>query len=53
MYQHNQRKELIVTTTENIPGHQYEIIGEIFGVTTQSKNAISNFSAGIKKYFWW
>ena len=51
MYQYNQRKELIVTTTENIPGHQYEIIGEIFGVTTQSKNAISNFSAGIKNIF--
>ncbi|QNQ81969.1 heavy metal-binding domain-containing protein [Lactobacillus sp. PV012] len=40
--------KLLVTTTENIPGKEYEIIGEVFGVTTQSRNAISDFGAGLK-----
>ena len=30
-------REILVTTTENIPGKKYEIIGEVFGLTTQSK----------------
>lgn len=37
-----------MTTTENIPGRQYEIIGEVFGLTTQSKNVFSNIGAGLK-----
>ena len=40
--------DILVTTTENIPGKDYEIIGEAFGVTTQSRNAISDFGAGLK-----
>ena len=40
--------DILVTTTENIPGKDYEIIGEVFGVTTQSRNAISDFGAGLK-----
>ena len=40
--------QILVTTTENIPGRKYEIIGEVFGVTTQSKNAIRDFGAGLK-----
>lgn len=40
--------EMLVTTTENIPGKNYEIIGEVFGVTTQSRNMISDFGAGLK-----
>lgn len=40
--------DILVTTTENIPGKNYEIIGEVFGVTTQSRNAISDFGAGLK-----
>ena len=40
--------EMLVTTTENIPGRQYEIIGEVFGLTTQSKNVFSNIGAGLK-----
>ena len=40
--------EMLVTTTENIPGKNYEIIGEVFGVTTQSQNMISDFGAGLK-----
>ena len=41
-------EQILVTTTENIPGKKYEIIGEVFGVTTQSKNAIRDFGAGLK-----
>ena len=37
-------REMLITTTENIPGRKYEIIGEVFGLTTQSKN----FGAGLK-----
>ncbi|WP_461214692.1 heavy metal-binding domain-containing protein [Lacticaseibacillus sp. GG6-2] len=40
--------EMLVTTTENIPGRHYEIIGEVFGLTTQSKNVFSNIGAGLK-----
>ncbi|MGQ5709087.1 heavy metal-binding domain-containing protein [Lactobacillus sp. PSON] len=39
---------ILVTTTERIPGKDYEIIGEVFGVTTQSRNAISDIGAGLK-----
>ena len=35
-------------TTENIPGYKYEVIGDVFGVTTQSKNVVSDFGASIK-----
>ena len=41
-------QEILITTTENIPGRHYEIIGEVFGLTTQSKNVISNIGAGLK-----
>lgn len=34
--------------TENIPGHPYEVIGEVFGLTTQSKNLVRNIGAGLK-----
>lgn len=40
--------DMLITTTEKIPGHDYEIIGEVFGVTTQSKNVFSNIGAGFK-----
>ena len=41
-------KEILISTTENIPGRSYEVIGEVFGVTTQSKNMFSNFGASMK-----
>lgn len=41
-------KEMLVTTTEKIPGHNYEVLGEVFGVTTQSKNVFSNIQ---KRFF--
>lgn len=40
--------EILVTTTENIPGKEYEVISEVFGLTTQSKNMIKDFGAGLK-----
>lgn len=40
--------DILVTTTEHIPDQNYEIIGEVFGVTTQSRNAISDIGAGLK-----
>lgn len=40
--------KMIVTTTEKIPGHNYEVIGEVFGVTTQSKNLFKNIGASLK-----
>ena len=40
--------KMLVVTTENIPGRKYEVIGEVFGVTTQSKNFASVFGAGLK-----
>ena len=39
---------MIVTTTERIPRKEYEIIGEVFGLTTQSKNAFSDIGASLK-----
>ncbi|GKQ42804.1 UPF0145 protein [Companilactobacillus sp. RD055328] len=41
-------EELLVTTTETIPGKEYEIIGEVFGLTTQSKNVFKNIGASFK-----
>lgn len=41
-------EEILVTTTENIPGKEYEIIGEVFGLTTQSKNVFKNIGASFK-----
>lgn len=40
--------EILVTTTENIPGKDYDVIGEVFGLTTQSKNIVRNIGAGLK-----
>jgi len=40
--------DILITTTEKIPRHDYEVIGEVFGVTTQSKNVFSNIGAGFK-----
>ena len=39
---------MIATTTERIPGREYEVIGEVFGVTTQSRNMFSDVGAGLK-----
>ncbi|MCT3348688.1 hypothetical protein EFS61_08130 [Lactobacillus hominis] len=39
---------MLVTTTENIPGKKYEVLGEVFGITTQSRNVFSNLGANLK-----
>ncbi|CAK8053950.1 heavy metal-binding domain-containing protein [Eupransor demetentiae] len=38
---------MLISTTENI-GKDYEVLGEVFGVTTQSRDMFSNFGAGLK-----
>ncbi|MFD1417915.1 heavy metal-binding domain-containing protein [Companilactobacillus keshanensis] len=43
-----EKSEILVSTTEHIPGVEYEIIGEVFGITTQSKNVVKNIGAGLK-----
>lgn len=30
-------EEMLVTTTEHIPGKEYQVLGEVFGLTTQSR----------------
>jgi len=40
--------KMLVTTTEQIPGQPYTVIGEVFGLTTQSKNLVRNIGAGLK-----
>lgn len=39
---------ILITTTENIPGKHYEVLGEVFGLTTQSKNVFKNIGASLK-----
>lgn len=39
---------MLVTTTEKIPGQEYEVLGEVFGLTTQSRNLVKNIGAGLK-----
>lgn len=39
---------MIISTTEHLPGHQYRIIGGIFGITTMSPNMFSNLGASLK-----
>ncbi|MHC5564996.1 heavy metal-binding domain-containing protein [Pediococcus acidilactici] len=41
-------EEMLVTTTEHIPGKEYQVLGEAFGLTTQSKNLVRNIGAGLK-----
>ncbi|MCI1276858.1 MAG: heavy metal-binding domain-containing protein [Pediococcus acidilactici] len=41
-------EEMLVTTTEHIPGKEYQVLGEVFGLTTQSKNLVRNIGAGLK-----
>lgn len=41
-------KSILIVTTENIPGKKCQALGEVFGVTTQSKNVFRNIGAGIK-----
>ncbi|WP_157052285.1 heavy metal-binding domain-containing protein [Lacticaseibacillus brantae] len=40
--------DILISTTENIPGKTYTVIGEVFGLTTQSKNVVSDIGASLK-----
>ncbi|GFZ26651.1 heavy metal-binding domain-containing protein [Lactobacillus corticis] len=39
---------MLVVTTNNIPGKEFEVLGEVFGVTTQSRNVASDMLSGLK-----
>ena len=39
---------MIITTTENIPNQQYEVIGLVQGSTVQTVNALRDIGAGLK-----
>ncbi len=41
-------EKFIITTTEHIPGKEYEVLGEVFGLITTSKNVFRNIGAGLK-----
>ena len=41
--------QILVVTTENVPGFKVsKVYGEVFGVTTRSRNMFSNMGAGLK-----
>ncbi len=39
---------MLITTTEQIPGREYEILGIVKGATIQSKHIGKDFGAGLK-----
>jgi uncharacterized protein YbjQ (UPF0145 family) len=40
---------MLITTTNDIPGHEItDVYGEVFGLTVRSRNALSQFGAGLK-----
>jgi len=39
---------MIITTTERIPGHEYEILGIVSGNTVRSKNIGKDIMSGLK-----
>lgn len=46
---HHVDGQILLTTTELIPDHDYTIIDEVFGVTTQSQNVIADLGASVKQ----
>lgn len=41
--------QVLVVTTNEVPGHEVvEIYGEVFGLITRSRNALSNIGAGLQ-----
>ncbi len=40
---------MLIATTNDLPGYQItEVFGEVFGLTVRSRNAFSQFGAGLK-----
>lgn len=41
--------QILTVTTNDVPGYEVvEVYGEVFGVMTRSRNALSSFGAGLK-----
>jgi uncharacterized protein YbjQ (UPF0145 family) len=41
--------QILAVTTNDVPGYEViEVYGEVFGVMTRSRNALSSFGAGLK-----
>jgi uncharacterized protein YbjQ (UPF0145 family) len=41
--------DILAVTTNDVPGYKVvEVYGEVFGVMTRSRNALSSFGAGLK-----
>jgi uncharacterized protein YbjQ (UPF0145 family) len=44
-----QAKDILVVTTENVAGREIDqVLGEVFGLTTRSKNVVADFGASLK-----
>src|SRR5437660_180322 len=40
---------MLITTANDLPGHEItDVYGEVFGLTVRSRNAFSQFGAGLK-----
>ena len=39
---------MLICTTENIPGKNYQTLGMVWGTVVQSKNILRDFTAGLK-----
>lgn len=39
---------MLVVSTENIPNQEYEVLGEVFGLTTRSKDMFKDVGASFK-----
>ena len=40
---------MLITTMNDVPGHEItDVYGEVFGLTVRSRNAFSQFGAGLK-----
>jgi uncharacterized protein YbjQ (UPF0145 family) len=43
---------MLIATTNELPGYTIdEVLGEVFGLTVRSRNAFSQFGAGLKSMF--
>ena len=43
------QNDILTVTTNDVPGYEVvEVYGEVFGVMTRSRNALSSFGAGLK-----
>jgi uncharacterized protein YbjQ (UPF0145 family) len=46
------RNRMLVVTTNDLPGYRIEeVLGEVFGLTVRSRNAVSQYGSGLKSIF--